>query len=220
MQKIFGIGLPKTGTSSLSAALKILGYQVCDFPSDESTVAELRAGNYQLSILKQFDALTDIPIPAIYPQLDTVYPNSKFILTVRDLNSWLDSCRHAPFNQLDAVPKPGTKREFYRTLLYGCNQFNEDRFTWVYHSHLKLVYDYFSAEKQPQFLVLDIFNGDGWDKLCEFLEKNIPNEPFPHKNPRLTSTNNSNELIHNRNVTEFTLPKKVRRLGEKILKLK
>ena len=218
MQKIFGIGLPKTGTSSLSAALKILGYQVCDFPSDETTVAELRAGNYQLSILKQFDALTDIPIPAIYPQLDQIYPGSKFILTVRDLNSWLDSCRHAPFNQLDAVPKPGTKREFYRTLLYGCNQFNEDRFTWVYHSHSKLVYDYFSGEKQPQFLVLDIFNGDGWDKLCEFLGKNIPAQPFPHKNPRTNSNENPHYLSNNQEPDEFNIVKRIRLLRKKIIK--
>ena len=71
MNKIFGIGMPKTGTSSLTAALRELGFRTAHFPRDPATVAELRAGNYRLSILSEIDSLTDVPIPAIYAQLDT-----------------------------------------------------------------------------------------------------------------------------------------------------
>ena len=74
--KVFGIGMPKTGTSSLNAALEILGSHACHFPHDSTTVAEIRAANYRLSILDAFDALTDVPIPAIYPQLDTAWTSS------------------------------------------------------------------------------------------------------------------------------------------------
>ena len=104
--KIFGIGMPKTGTTSLHRALVELGFEALDFPHDPATVAELRAGNYRLSILEQVDALTDTPIPAVFAQLDREYPGSKFILTVRDMDSWLESCRHSWFNQPDAVPDP------------------------------------------------------------------------------------------------------------------
>ena len=37
--KIFGIGLSKTGTSSLSEALEILGYSTVHFPSTLSEIA-------------------------------------------------------------------------------------------------------------------------------------------------------------------------------------
>jgi len=29
---------------------------------------------------------------------------------------------------------------------------------------------------------MDITKGDGWDKLCKFLEKPKPDVSFPHKN--------------------------------------
>jgi hypothetical protein len=184
--KIFGIGLPRTGTTSLNTALEILGFCSLHFPHDPMTIAELRAGNYRLSILNQYDALTDIPVPAIFAQLDELYPGSKFILTVRDMDNWLDSCKSAWFNQSDAVPEPGSAREFYRTLLYGCNNFNRDRFRWVYETHLKLVHDHFSGDKSKQMLILDVISGDGWHKLCPFLGVDIPNTPFPHKNKRFS----------------------------------
>jgi hypothetical protein len=182
--RIFGIGLPKTGTSSLHAALKRLGFASSHFPHDDATVSELRNGQYALSILQRLDAVSDIPIPAVFPQLDEAWPGSKFILTVRDFDQWMASCRDAPFNSGDAVPQPGTMRDFYRTLLYGCTRFNEQRFAWVYHNHQRIVDTYFSGEKRKQLLVLPICDGAGWDQLCSFLGVDIPDEPFPHSNPK------------------------------------
>ena len=34
--------------------------------------------------IKEYDAVFDNPIPSIFPQLDYKYPNSKFILTLRN----------------------------------------------------------------------------------------------------------------------------------------
>lgn len=182
--KIFGIGMPKTGTTSLTAALRILGFRTEHSPRDPTTVAELRAGNYSLSILSELDALTDIPIPAIFPQLDQMWPGSKFILTVREFESWLASCRAAPFNQIDESPQPGSTRDFYRVLLYGCSAFSELRFTWVYRNHIKLVTDYFSGGQEDRLLTIDICGGEGWDKLCPFLDVPVPDQEFPHRNRR------------------------------------
>jgi hypothetical protein len=27
-----------------------------------------------------------------------------------------------------------------------------------------------------------LFSGDGWEKLCGFLKRAVPKEPFPHEN--------------------------------------
>lgn len=183
MSKVFGIGLPKTGTTSLHIALQILGYRSCAFAGDKRTFKELREGNYRLSVLRNFDAVSDIPIPAIFAQLDEFWPKSKFILTIRNLDNWLESCRKAHFNRVSEVPEPGSLRDFYRTMLYGCPTFNEARFRWIHHAHRLCVEDYFKGDKFDQLLIMDVTNGDGWVKLCKFLNRDVPNCEFPHANP-------------------------------------
>jgi sulfotransferase family protein len=192
--KIFCIGMPKTGTVSLHDALVVLGYKSVHFPHDEKTLAELEAGIYHLSILNEVDALSDIPIPAIFAQLDEVWPNSKFIYTDRAVDSWLDSCEHAPFNQPGSEPGPGTFRYFYRAMLYGCIHYNRNRFEWVYRNHKKTVLDYFEAEKRDQLLVMNFSSGDGWKELCEFLGVSIPDVDFPHSNTRPVAENSERSL--------------------------
>lgn len=183
MNKIFGIGLPKTGTSSLHEALKLLGFRSKHFPGDPTTEKELRSANYRLSVVEKYDAVMDIPIPAVFAQLDEAWPDSKFILTVRPVDAWIESSRRAGFNQSYALPKPGSTVEFYRALLFGCNVFDEKRYRWVYETHNKLVNDYFSGPKSDQLLTLDLTKGDGWEDLCAFLNKPVPDASFPHANP-------------------------------------
>ena len=115
--KIICIGLPKTGTSSLHRALEILGLKSVHYPHDEETVAQLRRGDYRLKVLEENDAVSDVPIAAIYPQLDTAFPGSKLILTTREVDSWIRSEAKAPFNA--QPPQPGSQRDFYRGVVYG-----------------------------------------------------------------------------------------------------
>jgi len=44
-RKIFGLGLSKTGTSSLTDALNLLGVKAVHYPHDQRTYEELRAGS-------------------------------------------------------------------------------------------------------------------------------------------------------------------------------
>lgn len=183
--KIIGIGLPKTGTSSLHDALEILGFRSVHFPHDPRTVAQVRAGDYALDVLKDADAISDVPIPVIFPQLDAAFPGSKFIQTDRDVDSWIASERRAPFN--NDRPAPGSARDFYRAILYGVTDFNEARFRLVHERHLRLIKRHFAGMRARDLLRMDITRGDGWDKLCPFLGVPIPNVPFPRSNPAETS---------------------------------
>ncbi len=65
--KVFGIGLSKTGTKSLVKALKILGYKSVHYPRN-------------LNVLKNYDAAADISVAHAFKELDKKYPKSKFIL--------------------------------------------------------------------------------------------------------------------------------------------
>jgi len=162
----------------------MLGYRSDHNPADAQTERELRDGNYNLSILEKYDVLLDTPIPAVFAQLDECWPDSKFILTVRPIDPWINSTRDAGFNQKYARPKNGSVIDFYNNILFGCSVFNEDRYRWVYETHHKNVERYFSGAKADQLLIMnfDRDSNTGWKELCEFLGQEIPDQKFPHEN--------------------------------------
>ena len=182
--KIFGLGLSKTGTSSLADALNELGFPTIHYPFDNRTYDELRKGNYNLSILNDYRGIVDIPVAPYYAQLDVAYPGSKFILTVRDVESWLRSAEkhwELMMTWWDNYPEFKKFHEFIGVAVYGCIYFNRDRFRFVYETHLRNVMDYFD-ERKDDLLVINICDGEGWQKLCDYLGVPIPAFPFPHAN--------------------------------------
>jgi hypothetical protein len=182
--KVFGLGLSKTGTTSLAAALNILGIKTIHFPDDETTYRELSSGEYRLSILNEYDGAVDTPIAPYYAQLDRIYPGSKFILTIRDKNSWLRSAESHWKRITEEKRRKGELnkfREFIHAVIYGTIDFNPDRFSWVYDTHERNVRQYF-ADRPDDLLILDICGGDSWEKLCGFLDLEVPQIPFPDEN--------------------------------------
>lgn len=176
--KIFGIGLSKTGTSSLARALEIIGYRTKDYMGIESYIRGDLA-SLDKNTLEKNDAFTDTPIPSFYKELDQKYPNSKFILTVRDEEGWLKSCKKQFTQKLADKQNEAQKKLF--TDIYGCSVFDEEFFKSGYNKFVKSVLDYFE-NRAEDLLVLDIAAGDGWEKLCPFLDKPIPDIAFPKAN--------------------------------------
>lgn len=179
--KIFGIGLSKTGTTSLFAALHILGYRSGTYRHMEKLRMERWFhGNFNHDYFKDYDALTDLPLPNLYAALDEIYMGSRFILTVRKMDAWLDSCRrhwerHGNRTELDFA-------NLTNLSTYGIYDYNETVFKHKYLSHEMAVLKYF--EHRPNdLLVMDISGGDGWNQLCEFLHLPEPDEAFPHAQP-------------------------------------
>ena len=66
--KVFGIGLSKTGTSSLAKALDILGYKTLDNPGIERYLAG-NIDSLDKELLDTYEAFTDTPIPSFYREL-------------------------------------------------------------------------------------------------------------------------------------------------------
>ncbi len=173
--KIIGVGFQKTGTSTLREALKILGYRVKD-TTPRALVPILR-GNFGKirRILHEYDAMEDTPWYMIYQELDRMYPGSKFILTIRDADSWFTSvAKHI-----------GDLRAAHHEWIYGRGKGlpKEDRehTISVYNKHNEEVIRYFKV-RPDDLLVLNFTQGDRWEKLCDFLGKDIPDVPFPHYN--------------------------------------
>ena len=114
--KIFGIGLSKTGTTILANALTILGYKVKDCLGVTS-YAKGDLSSIDMHIFSTYDAFTDTPIPSFYRELDAQFPNSKFILTVRDMDGWKASCKKQ-FNQRHAATQSTAHKQLFIDL-YG-----------------------------------------------------------------------------------------------------
>lgn len=161
---VFCIGWPKTGTTSIHEALKIIGYRALDWPR-----AHIPPRNGWINYIKKskFDAFSDVPInnPRLYKELYKEFPNSKFILTFRDpetlTKSWINFFKYTPWS-ID------TEKERIKLITNYKNHFNE-------------AIDFFK-DKPSKLLIINIIEGDGWKKLCDFLNKSIPNKPFPHSN--------------------------------------
>lgn len=184
--KVFGLGLSRTGTRSLTSSLQMLGFDPVHYPYDPDTYNEIANGQYDLTILKHHDGITDITVSSYYAQLDKLYPGSKFILTVRDKASWLRSCENhwanAPaFMETDdpELEHRLSVRRFFRAATYGCYDFVPERFSWVYDQHVKNVMDYFKDQPE-KLLVLDVCAGEGFEQLAPFLDRPMPCTPFPH----------------------------------------
>lgn len=171
MNKIFGIGLPRTGTASLSEALSVLGYKTRHYPKFISRV-------------DKFEALVDTPICNEFETLDRLYPNSMFIWTIRDLDSWLKSIEFAAkrFKWNKLSPKGRCGPEVYKSHIdiFGITSFDKNKMAEGYFNHNKRVLEYFRCRKD--ILRINICNGEGWDLLCPFLRKNKPEQKFPNRN--------------------------------------
>lgn len=129
----------------MTDALNILGIKSVHYPHDERTYQQLRAADYDLSILEELQGVVDIPVAGFYAQLDEIYPRAKFILTVRD-KEWLRSCevhwrlmmewwhRYKQFKRF---------HEFISVCVFGTIGFNRRRFSYVYDTHARNVREYF-----------------------------------------------------------------------------
>jgi hypothetical protein len=97
--KVFGIGANKTGTTTLEAILRRLGFRMPNQQAQETmlTAAALKGQYAPLrDFVTLFDAFQDAPFSfgSTYVACDALFPNSRFILTVRDPEVWFDStCR-------------------------------------------------------------------------------------------------------------------------------
>jgi hypothetical protein len=168
MGKIFGLGLSKTGTTSLHHALKRLGLKSVHYPHKK----EIFVGDF--SWMDDYDAVSDIPVAPYYPQLDKIYPGSKFILTVRAVDQWLQSMERW-WNRPDRASEYMIRM---RIAVYGVHAFHADRLRYVYEKHVNDATEYF-RNRPRDLLVLDICAGEGWEQLCPFLDRSPPGGNFP-----------------------------------------
>ena len=173
--KIFGVGLARTGTTSLHEAMLLLGHVSAP---DSLPLLD----GIDLDFLRAHDAFFDNPIPFRYQALDTVCPNSKWIVTQRPVDDWLAS--------IEWLYGPGIARlspsvreigDRVHRQLYGSDRFDETRLRAIYERHYGDLAEWVQGRRHAW---IHVEQGLGWAPICDLLDVAVPDFDFPHVNRR------------------------------------
>ena len=146
-------------------------------------------------LLHDFGAISsDTPAIAFADDLIEAYPEAKVVLVERDIDSWYESWMKSvikntydPFvtviYHIDRFFTHPIGR-IHKTTLQGWLGISspEDarrKSKAKYRQHYELV-----RSITPKDRLLEYKLSDGWEPLCEFLEKPVPDQPFPHLNEK------------------------------------
>jgi hypothetical protein len=206
--EVIGAGYGRTGTSSLREALNLLGYKTYHMQhvmkqghvQDWMTVLNGKQALSEVvdTLLVQagYTATVDFPSMAYWQELADLYPHAKIILTERSSpEEWWQSA-----SQTILVPNQVSRflfalSPFWRSFgellqLLWYKTFDLDRPRHVTREDRDLVLQTYlqnSAEARAmndssRVLVYQV--SQGWEPLCQFLDKPIPDVPFPNLNSR------------------------------------
>ncbi|CAF1460229.1 unnamed protein product [Rotaria sp. Silwood1] len=91
--RVIGAGLGRTGTSSLKAALELLGFGPCHhmselFDKPDRSLQFIRAFDGDKvdfhELMKGYGSTVDSPTSDFYKEIHKAYPKAKIVLTLRD----------------------------------------------------------------------------------------------------------------------------------------
>jgi hypothetical protein len=175
--KVFGIGIQKTGTTTLGWCLGQMGFKHRSYHPMAAWYFRLNRHDRLRQVMDAYDSFDDEPWAHTYVLADQWYPDAKFVLTVRkNAGRWAQSlvnhCDRVPFNE---------HRRFF--LKYMMPRGHEMELIEHYHRHIAEVQAYF-RERPDKLLVMCWENGDGWAQLCPFLGRPLLDLPIFKANAR------------------------------------
>ena len=217
---VIGAGLGRTGTLSTRSALEHLLGHPCyhgAVPAGEKPehvlpwIKVFTSGKLEPEmaneLLEGYSAGLDVTIYNRYKQLMEIYPDAKVLLTVRDPERWFASYTvlqtiigtliQQPYAGVRTAMGLGYKNEFLREVLMAQNGIQgrvnramlagKEEAVEVFNSHVAEVKAYVPADR---LLVFDV--REGWTPLCKFLDRPVPDIPFPNVNDTATMRRSSN----------------------------
>ncbi|MCJ1478616.1 hypothetical protein MMC13_007297 [Lambiella insularis] len=149
------------------------------------------------SLLGHVGAVTDSPCIIFAPELMNAYPDAKVILVERDVESWYKSWENLLVNAFNPlfVPLTYTDPTWYgkiQALGMLCieTQIQSKTLAQAKMKSRDIYKDYYKQIRAitPKERLLEYKLGSGWEPLCTFLGKEMPDVPFPRLNERESMT--------------------------------
>ena len=200
-ERVFCIGMIKTGTTSIAKALRDLGFRVGNQRRGESLLQSYARRDFRPIIkhCRTAQAYQDIPfgLPFTFQILDHCFPGSKFILSVRaNEDQWYQSLVrfHSHMFGNGRVPRVEDLRTAdyceigwmwkVQSLLFDLTEhgdpYDESTLKHRYQLHNQTVIEYFRG--RPEFLLLNVAEPHSYRNLCSFLHREPLYEQFPWEN--------------------------------------
>lgn len=191
--RVISVGVGRTGTFTMKTALEQLGLGRCHHmeevdatsPRDVGLWMAAAQGKADWSVnYSGFSAAADWPTAAFSRELFAAFPNAKFILTVRETESWYKSFSETIYPLIEAEPKtPEEMRPFLRMVSAVVHKTgfripsSKEEIIAAYERHNRSVQELIPASS------LLVFNvRQGWEPLCRYLGVNVPDTEFPKTN--------------------------------------
>jgi len=188
--KVVGAGVGRTGTNSLKLALEELLGQPChhmfEIFTDPAQIPlwtdaiEGKAVDWS-TMPGDFGAVVDWPAASFWPELSEANPDALVLLSVRDPESWYRSASNTIFQTFDHAPPE--MRQWLDSVRYLLRKRFSDQFDDptvmmdAFERHNDAVRDAFTPER-----LLEWTPTDGWEPICERLDLDVPDHPFPKTN--------------------------------------
>jgi Sulfotransferase domain len=185
--KVIGAGFGRTGTESMKQALEILGLGPCHH------MKEVMSNHAQLALWRAaargelpdwdeafagYHSAVDWPSAYFWREVSARYPEAKVLLTVRSAESWYESMDRTLLPVLRASTDPDSiGRRLVAARVFGGRLDDRDHVIAVYEKNIADV----QAACPPERL-LTYHLGDGWEPLCRFLDRPLPDVPYPQSN--------------------------------------
>ncbi len=192
---LIGAGYGRTGTLSLKSALETLGYNKCHHmievirnPGESEKwlqAIDAKTVNWA-SLLKGYEATVDWPACHFYQELADYYPKAKVLLSIRDPLDWFESMSATTLGVIrkrmqasNAGQPKNLGTELVVNAAFGGEIDDAEQAIRMFNQHTKEVVDIIDSDR------LLIYNvREGWEPLCQFLDKPVPDAPFPRVNSR------------------------------------
>ncbi|HEU0222710.1 MAG TPA: sulfotransferase [Paracoccaceae bacterium] len=176
--KTFGIGLPKTGLTSMLIFARNLGFEARG--RDRRGYGLLRQGRYGeiLDLYTEAEFWCDVPTPLMYKLAFERFPGARFVLTVRrDARTWYESlCRHNRF----AHPLKNKHRWIFGR--YYPHGFAEEHMAY-YERHNREAEAWLRARgAADRLLILQVDTPGAAQAFARFLGRETDATEFPREN--------------------------------------
>lgn len=155
---LFGIGLNKTGTTSLHDKLLKWGFKSYHYTDDSLPTAQLTELLLR-GAPPPFNAIIDVPyVMTEFQRIAHDYPKAKFVCTRRDVESWIESRQH----HLTWLKENRPEDDWANAPI--------DPDAWrIEHRERYVAIDEFFAGQPHRLLSLNIIAGDDAATLRDFL---------------------------------------------------
>lgn len=193
--KVIGAGVGRTGTYSLKLALNELGLGPCFHMEEVLVNAPTQIPLWETAadgapdwaaIFAGYGSSVDWPTARFFRELHEAYPQAKFILTDRDPRTWAQSFGETIYKLLSGADQaPAEMKPWLDMAQKVIDQtgfpagLDEAGLSAAFTAHCDAVK---AAIPASQLLVYQV--RQGWGPLCAFLDRPVPDMPFPRTNNR------------------------------------